>query len=108
MTKYSGRDRGEYEFTRAAYDELRDLEVSLGLYTTVCLSPTEQKGVWRLELTTWTIQERPGRSPVATYKAFWPNVESQTFGACFYAASHRQARMCEAWAVVEGEIVATG
>jgi len=105
MSKKSG-DNGEYEFTRAAYDELRDAEKQYAVKFVLSLEPTGQRGVWALAVVACSDSERDGLAYVARWSGAWPNSVSISYGAFLYAACHRCVRMVEAWhaaLVEEGE-----
>lgn len=90
-------DTGEYEFTRAAYDELRDAEKLYAVKFVLSLEPTGQRGVWALAVVACSDDERDGLAYVARWQGSWPNAISVSYGAFLYAACHRCVRMVEAW-----------
>lgn len=96
MAKVKG-DAGEYEFTRAAYDELADLERQTGLKSGIILLPGEVKGIWRLVVSAHDPSGPLVEHPVCSWSGTWPNSVSQTFACFLYAACHRVVRMAEAW-----------
>lgn len=96
-TKHKG-DRGEYEFTRAAYDELEDCQLTNGVTVGVILEPAAQKGVWRLIMVATAGSENHSKRQVARYEALWPNAVSQSFASFLYSAAFRLCRMIESWA----------
>lgn len=95
MSKHKG-DQGEYEFTRAAYDELAEAQVEFGVKFRIDLSMTKQRGVWSLAI----IAEMPEPGSVVgivgRYEATWPNATAVSYGAFLYASAHRLVRMLEA------------
>lgn len=96
MTKSKG-DAGEYEFTRAAYDELRDAEHQFGVQFELKLEPTAQRGVWLLAVGAWKPDDKAGMAYVSKWSGSWPNSQVVTYGAFLYQACHRCVRMVEAW-----------
>lgn len=100
MTSRKG-DGGEYEFTRAAYDELKDAEKRLKVKFGCVLLPGEVKGIWQLVVQAYPMEGLHQEHPICSYSATWPNSVSQTFAAFLYGATHRVVRMAEAWAVQE-------
>ncbi len=95
MSKHKG-DQGEYEFTRAAYDELAEAQVEFGVKFTIDLSMTRQRGVWALAIVSHEPTTGDVVGLVNKYEATWPNATTISFGAFLYAASHRCVRMVEA------------
>lgn len=96
MSKKSG-DSGEYEFTRAAYDELREAEGRYAVKFVLSLEPTGQRGVWALAVVACSDNANDGLAYVAKWSGSWPNAISVSYGAFLYAACHRCVRMVEAW-----------
>jgi hypothetical protein len=94
--KKSG-DAGEYEFTRAAYDELRDAEKLHAVRFVLSLEPTEQRGVWALSVVACADSGADGLAYVAKWQGSWPNSVAISYGAFLFAACHRCVRMVEAW-----------
>lgn len=102
-------DSGEYEFTRAAYDELRDAEKQYAVKFVLSLEPAGQRGVWALAVVAVADAKRDGLAYVAQWQGSWPNSVSVSYGAFLYAACHRCVRMVEAWhAAGEEEEAARG
>lgn len=98
MTTKNKGDRGEYEFTRAAYDELEDCQLANGVTIGLILEPASQKGVWRLIIVATAGAEGHSKRQVARYEALWPNAVSQSYASFLYSAVFRIARMIESWA----------
>lgn len=90
-------DTGEYEFTRASYDELRDAERRYQVAVDLSLLPSPQRGVWHLVLSARAKGEHEVMSLVSRYQADWPNSVAVSFAAFQYACCHRLVRMVEAW-----------
>lgn len=90
---------GDEAFTRAAYDEQRDNEVSYGVRWTLCVGTTFQKGVFAFRTTVYDVLERRGAHPVVTLEESWPNARQGSFAAFLYQHSHKVARMVESWAI---------
>lgn len=92
-----GKGDNDYEFTRAAYDEMRDSELTYSVKYQTVLQSSFQKGVWEM-VTTATAQHGPfeGRV-VAKQLDRVPNVEGVRFEALLYQHFHKVARMVEAW-----------
>jgi hypothetical protein len=97
MSSRSKGDQGEYEFTRAAYDELADAQKRLGLDFVTHLEASPQRGVWRFLVVAWCPAADGVDRRVASYEAVWPNSQVQSFGAFLYGCTHRCVRMAEAW-----------
>jgi hypothetical protein len=97
MGKYSKGDQGEYEFTRAAYDELRDAEKACGVSFVLSLEPTGQRGVWALSVVAVSNEGGDGLAYIAKWEGSWPNSIAVSYGAFLYQACHRCVRMVEAW-----------
>lgn len=97
MKGRSKSDSGEYEFTRAAYDELRDAERLFQVEFHLELIPTPQKGVWWLSVIVRAKGESEGLSYLVKWQGSWPNANTQSYGAFLYQALHRTVRMVEAW-----------
>lgn len=97
MSSKRNSDSGEYEFTRAAYDELKDAESKYGVKFVLSLEPTGQRGVWALAVVACADSERDGLAYVSRWEGSWPNAVSVSYGAFLYAACHRCVRMVEAW-----------
>lgn len=90
---------GEYAFTRAAYDEMRDSEVRYATKWSIDLGGTFQKGVWSLRVTAVALTGDCEGRVVAAYEANWPNSQVGSFASFLYQCTHRVARMVEAhWA----------
>lgn len=90
---------GDEAFSRAAYDEQRDSEVSNGVRWTLCVGTSFQKGVWAFRTTVYATVERRGARPVVTLEESWPNARAGSFAAFLYQHNHKVARMVEAWAL---------
>jgi hypothetical protein len=97
MGKHSKGDSGEYEFTRAAYDELRDAEKAMEVRFVLSLEPTGQRGVWALSVVAVSDDGSDGLAYIAKWQGSWPNSITVSYGAFLYAACHRCVRMVEAW-----------
>jgi hypothetical protein len=97
MGKHTKTDAGEYEFTRAAYDELRDAEASMEVKFVLSLEPTGQRGVWALSVVAVADDGSDGLAYIAKWQGSWPNSMAVSYGAFLYAACHRCVRMVEAW-----------
>ena len=97
MAHKKSTDNGEYEFTRAAYDELRDCEVSNDVTFVLSLEPTGQRGVWALAVVALDAEGVDGLAYVARWAGSWPNSMAISYGAFLYQACHRCCRMVEAW-----------
>lgn len=95
-SKHKG-DQGEYEFTRAAEDELRDCQKQYQVEITIALHPSSQRGVWTLVLIARALGEHDLLSYSNKYEATWPNAVSISYGAFLYQCCHRMVRMVEAW-----------
>jgi hypothetical protein len=90
-------DNGEYEFTRAAYDELRDAEKLYEVQFVLSLEPTGQRGVWALSVVAVSNDGSDGLAYIAKWSGTWPNSMAVSYGAFLYQACHRCCRMVEAW-----------
>lgn len=97
MSSRSKGDQGEYEFTRAAYDELRDAERCYQVEFHLELEPTPQRGVWLLAVLVRAKGEDEGMAYVVKWSGAWPNSQVVSYGAFLYQATHRAVRMVEAW-----------
>jgi hypothetical protein len=97
MGKHGKTDAGEYEFTRAAYDELRDAEKRYQVEFSLQLIPTTQKGVWALSVAARALGEHEAIAYCARYQGSWPNSTATSYGAFMYQCCHRVCRMVEAW-----------
>lgn len=97
MSAKSKGDAGEYEFTRAAYDELRDAEKKYPVSFVLSLEPTEQRGVWALSVVAVADDGADGLAYVAKWQGAWPNSMVISYGAFLYQACHRCVRCVEAW-----------
>jgi len=97
MGSRSKGDQGEYEFTRAAYDELRDAEKAMEVSFVLSLEPTAQRGVWALSVVAVSNEGDDGLAYIAKWQGSWPNSMVVSYGAFLYQACHRAVRMVEAW-----------
>jgi hypothetical protein len=97
MSSKSKGDAGEYEFTRAAYDELRDAEKAMEVRFVLSLEPTAQRGVWALSVVAVSNEGDDGLAYIAKWSGSWPNSMVVSYGAFLYQACHRCVRMVEAW-----------
>lgn len=97
MSNRSKGDSGEYEFTRAAYDELKDAERDYGVVFELTTEPTAQKGVWALTVTARVKNRIEGLAYITCWRGSWPNAQVVSYGAFLYQACHRTVRMVEAW-----------
>lgn len=88
-------DQGEYEFTRAAWDELRDSQANFRVEYDVTLHPTKRPGVWELSIVAWRLGQEAQEWGYCSYRAEWPNAQVQSYGAFLYGACHRIVRMTE-------------
>lgn len=90
-----------YEFTRAAWDEMRDAEFSLSMVGEIRLDTTSQKGVWLLYVAFAAIERPTSDGVVCSWSGSWPNSMAQTFEAFLYSAVHRAVRMAEQYRLDE-------
>lgn len=97
MGNRSKGDNGEYEFTRAAYDELRDAEKAMEVKFVLSLEPTGQRGVWALSVVAVSDTGDDGLAYIVKWQGSWPNSMAVSYGAFLYQACHRAVRMVEAW-----------
>ena len=97
MGRRGNSDQGEYEFTRAAYDELRDAEKLYGVKFVLSLEPAGQRGVWALAVVAVPDTRPDGLAYVAKWEGSWPNSMAVSYGAFLYQSCHRCCRMVEAW-----------
>lgn len=95
MSSRSKGDQGEYEFTRAAWDELADAHRQMGVDFVPHFEPAAQRGVWMAEVVAWLPGTDGSDRRVAAYRALWPNSTVQSFGAFWYGCCHRIVRMVE-------------
>jgi len=94
-----GKGNGDYDFSRAAYDEQRDSEVSYNVHWATSLRTAFQKGVW--EVKTWVAPlygDTSGKT-VVCLTSTWPNSQATTWASFFFQHNHKVARMVEAWAL---------
>lgn len=91
-------DAGEYEFCRAAYDELRDAEKLYDVKFVLSIEPTGQRGVWALSVVAVPDEREDGLAYISRWAGSWPNSTAVSYGAFLYQACHRCCRMVEAWA----------
>jgi hypothetical protein len=99
--KRSKNGEGDYEFTRAAYDEVRDSEATHQVMYHVQLDTAQQKGVWLVTVEANGVNADGRVVTLASYRATWPNSSLTTFAAFLYGCTHRVARMVEAVRGVE-------
>lgn len=97
MSNRSKSDAGEYEFTRAAADTLRDTERACGVLIHTDLRLTAQKGVLALVMIAVDGASEEGVSYVTKYTDTWPNSRASSFAAFYFQCSYKLARMVEAW-----------
>lgn len=97
MGKHSKGDQGEYEFTKAAQDELMDAEALYQVEFQIELHPGSQRGVWTLVVLVRAKGEHELVSYSNKYSATWPNSVAISYGAFLYQCCHRVVRMVEAW-----------
>jgi len=97
MSNKSKGDQGEYEFTKAAHDELRDAEERYQVRFDLGLHPSFQRGVWTLVIIAQAKGERDVMTYSNKYEATWPNAVAISYGAFMYQCCHRMVRMVEAW-----------
>lgn len=97
MSNRSKGDQGEYEFTRAATDELRDAERQYDVKFELALIPTSQRGVWELAVLVQSKGEHESWHYINRYQNTWPNSTPMSYGAFLYQCCHRVVRMVEAW-----------
>jgi hypothetical protein len=97
MSSKKAGDNGEYEFTRAAYDELRDAEKQYDVTFVLSIEPTGQRGVWAMAVVALPNEGDDGLAYVARWQGSWPNAMAVSYGAFLYQACHRCCRMVEAW-----------
>lgn len=90
-------DAGEYEFSRAAYDELREAEKAYHVQYVLSLETTGQRGVWALSVVAVANERGDGLAYVSKWEGTWPNSMAVSYGAFLYQACHRCVRMTEAW-----------
>ena len=107
MGHKSKGDSGEYEFTRAAYDELADAQKRYEVQFVLSLEPAGQRGVWALAVVAAPDRGDDGIAYIARWQGTWPNAVAVSYGAFLYAACHRCVRMVEAWHATRAQEDAT-
>jgi hypothetical protein len=107
MPNRRNSDNGEYEFTRAAYDELKDAENNYGVQFDLFTQPADQRGVWVLCVGAIDPDGGSAIAYICRYQASWPNSVAISYGAFLYACCHRVVRMVEAWHTSKEEDTAT-
>jgi len=95
MSNRGKLDQGEYEFTRAAWDELADAHKTMAVDFVPHMEPSQQRGVWSIQIVAWKAGPNGEDHRIASYVALWPNSVAQSFGAFFYGCCHRVVRMVE-------------
>lgn len=96
MSAKSKGDQGEYEFTRGAYDELREAEITFKVKFATYLDLAPARGVWSLLVVAWEPTEEAYERKLVSYQATWPNSAVISFGAFLYGSCHRAVRLLEA------------
>jgi len=94
MSKQKNGSMDPYQFSRAAYDEMRDAEVSYSVKFTYTLTSSAQKGVWFLVVRVAPIVEGETHKNHLT-QSVWPNASATSFEAELYRATYRIVRMLE-------------
>ena len=97
MNHRSKGDAGEFEFTRAAADAIRDIELACQVAVVTRLEGTGQRGVFAVVLHAISNDATEGVTYVAAYEATWPNSYAVSFAAFYYQCTFKLARMVEAW-----------
>lgn len=87
-----------YTFTRAAHDELLEVERAYGLCWRLEVVATNQRGVFEYHLSLRRLEASPESRPPIRYSHTWPNAEDTTFEAFLYQVAHRACRMADSWA----------
>jgi len=93
--KTNDKDNGELEFTRAAYDALKDTEDTLGYMGTTHMTFDRQRGVLRLVVAFWDAGDPDAYLPVVKTEMTWPNANGSTFGAFLFQQCNKAVQMAE-------------
>lgn len=90
---------GPFEFTRAAWEEIRLSEHAYNVSWETELTPSKQLGVWVVRTRVYDTAPGALPVPVVRYQAEWPSARVQSFEAFLYGVCHCCARMVEEWSV---------
>ena len=96
--KYDARIAAGEEFTRAFWDQVRDVEAEYGVVISAAIVPDRRKGVITVCLQASIVQEGNQRHQVATIQGDYPNATAQALEAFLYSQSFKLARMIDGWA----------
>lgn len=102
MTAHKSKgDRGEVEFTRAAYDTLEDYQESYGVATRHSVWLTEQRGVLAFVASVRKKGHPSTERPIIVHTDYWPSATDLSWAAFWFQHCFKTARMVEAWALEE-------
>lgn len=94
MTSKGRSSWGEYEFSRAAYDEQRTAERDFSCWIEVRLTTTFQRGVYELVLESKPLLVQDYHLH-HTVKCTWPSAGLCAFPSLLYQQMHKLCRMLE-------------
>lgn len=93
----SERDNGELEFTRAAWDAIRDAEKDYHLDGVVMMSFDRQRGVLQVDVQFWDIDMGANEPTPCRVSMTWPNASGSTFGAFLFQQTNKACQMAAQW-----------
>jgi hypothetical protein len=92
---YERQSDTEYTFTRAAWETLRDTELSYGVRCSLEVVPTAQRGVFYVGIQAWSTNTEEDGRRIACVQGSYPNGRAGTLSAYLFALSNSIAQMCD-------------
>lgn len=96
------RDNGEYEFTRAADEVLRDAMEEYQLIHRLQLHASDQRGVFAFHLSGRPKEDPDAKVPAVNVVNYWPSSTPESFGAFMFQLAMKYALMAMMWRQEEG------
>jgi len=97
-----GVGNGDYDFSRGAWDERVDSELSHEVDWSTTVSSSRRKGIWEYVTRVYANLSNGGVRQVVVLQEEWPNADNVSYSAWWYQHNHKVARMVESWALNKG------
>lgn len=91
---YTRQHETECEFTRAAWEMVRDTELGCSVRIVVDMVPTGQRGVFYIGMRALSTLEEEKNRQVGFVQGSYPNGRAGTLSAYLFAVSNSLAQMC--------------
>lgn len=95
VSNFRRSSQSDEDFTRAAWDLLRDIEKSTYSEVKVQLKADLRRGVWTVETDVWVERVEGKPYSICRHKGEYPNSRAASFSAYLFAHMNTLAQMAE-------------